>query len=392
MLNGRERFLDKFRQALDDGSFVKLSLGHYRGADATLQRVLARPVQLRGRSQVSFVHRHVTRDLTHNVPVDAAAAQVRELLEGGFAHAHLQTLDGLHELMISKKGQQTLRSTAGGHTAQPSTGHDRARRRWVDIRRPWLAALGVTDEQHRVIPAMARKWKQINRFVELLDRAMAQSPIEASRTLHVLDFGCGKGYLTFAVYDHLHYRLGRDVHVTGVELRQDMVDLCNDAARSLAMEGLRFVYGDVASHAVDCVDVMIALHACDTATDHAMHAGVRANASVIMCAPCCHKELRPQMSLPKALRPMLRHGIHLGQEAEMLTDSLRALLLEAFGYDTQVFEFISLEHTSKNKMVLAVRRATAGDRTQALAQLGDIKQFYGVREQCLEKLLLDPEG
>jgi hypothetical protein len=132
---------------------------------------------------------------------------------------------------------------------------------------------------------------------------------------------------------------------------------------------------------------MIALHACDTATDYAIHLGIRAGAEIIMCSPCCHKQLRPQMQSPGLLRGMLQHGIHLGQQAEMVTDSLRALLLDACGYDTQVFEFVSLEHTSKNKMILAVKRANTSVSKAAVAQIQDIKDFYAIREQCLETLL-----
>ncbi|SIK38921.1 Uncharacterised protein [Mycobacteroides abscessus subsp. abscessus] len=132
---------------------------------------------------------------------------------------------------------------------------------------------------------------------------------------------------------------------------------------------------------------MIALHACDIATDYAIHMGVRAGASVILCSPCCHKQIRPQLLSPHPLRPILQHGVHLGQEAEMLTDGIRALLLEAAGYDTQIFEFISLEHTNKNKMILAVKRATPKTAAPILAQIDEIKRFYGIQEQCLETLL-----
>ena len=138
---------------------------------------------------------------------------------------------------------------------------------------------------------------------------------------------------------------------------------------------------------------MIALHACDTATDHAIHQGLRAGAAIIMCSPCCHKELRPQLLSPHPLRPILKHGVHLGQQAEMLTDGLRALLLDACGYETQVFEFIALEHTNKNKMILAVKRERpARDAEDAWQQVRDIKAFYGIRDQCLETLLLADRG
>ena len=149
------------------------------------------------------------------------------------------------------------------------------------------------------------------------------------------------------------------------------------------------------THALEAIDVMIALHACDTATDHALHRGIRAGAAVIMTSPCCHKELRPQLHAPAVLQPMLQHGIHLGQQAEMLTDGLRALLLEAEGYETQVFEFVSLEHTQKNKMILAVKRrepashaAAAARRRQRIGeQIAALMAHYAIREQRLERLL-----
>ncbi len=134
--------------------------------------------------------------------------------------------------------------------------------------------------------------------------------------------------------------------------------------------------------------MVLALHACDTATDYAIHMGIRSNASIIMCAPCCHKEIRPQMHNPVILQPLLQYGVHLGQEAEMVTDTLRALLLEACGYETQVLEFISLEHTSKNKMILAVKRRNASTKPETLTQIKTLKAFYGITEQCLENLLL----
>jgi hypothetical protein len=179
-------------------------------------------------------------------------------------------------------------------------------------------------------------------------------------------------------------------------LRGDLVARCNAACEALGIDGLDFIEGDIASHLADAADaaqggaaydVMIALHACDTATDDAIHQGIRAGAAIIMCAPCCHKQLRPQLLSPHPLRPILQHGIHLGQQAEMVTDGLRAMLLEASGYETRVFEFISLEHTSKNKMILAVKQRGRRPVAPVLAQVKEIKTFYGIREQRLESLL-----
>jgi hypothetical protein len=217
--------------------------------------------------------------------------------------------------------------------------------------------------------------------------------------VRVADFGSGKGYLTFAVHDWLSRQPGVVPQVIGVELRPDMVALGNGAVAALGLQGLRFEEGDLRSWQPATLDVVIALHACDTATDHAIHLGVRAGAKVILCAPCCHKQLRPQLLSPHPLRPLLQHGVHQAQQAEMLTDGLRAMLLEACGYDTQVFEFVALEHTQKNKMILAVQRTQPLAAAPLLAQVADLKQFYGIRDHCLETLLREggllpsmPEG
>ena len=228
------------------------------------------------------------------------------------------------------------------------------------------------------------------RFLEVIDAALAASPLAAQQRIEVLDFGSGKGYLSFALHDHLRHALGRDAQVTGVEIRPDLVALCNGIVERLGLQGLHFELGDVGSYAPRAVDVMIALHACDTATDLAIHMGIRGGAAIICCAPCCHKQLRPQLLQPHPLQPILQHGVHLGQQAEMLTDGLRALLLDACGYDTQVFEFVSLEHTAKNKMILAVKRAQPAAKEPLLQQVRDIKAFYGIRDQCLETLAARP--
>jgi SAM-dependent methyltransferase len=290
------------------------------------------------------------------------------------------------QLMVSKKGRQTLMRGKASASAPPAS-HDREKHRFLDLDRAFLAELGVTNAQHQLVPAMARKWKQINKFIEVLDNALESSALKSAARIEVVDFGSGKGYLTFAMHDYLRHTLGLPARVTGVELKGDMVALCSGAAQRLGLDGLRFEQGDVRSRAPEPIDIMIALHACDTATDHAIHTGIRAGAAIIMCSPCCHKELRPQLLSPHPLRPILKHGIHQAQEAEMLTDGLRALMLDACGYDTQVFEFIALEHTNKNKMILAVKRKSAGNADEAWRQVEEIKSYYGVREHCLETLL-----
>jgi SAM-dependent methyltransferase len=382
-----ERLMAGLAASLDDGSFVKLLLAKPVRASDDLLRVSARRVELRGEAALSLLYTHKTRDITKNHAVREGVALLAEMLGTSFRNVHLLTRDEEWQLSISKKGQCTLHIAKTEQAVDAPTTHDREKQRWLEITRPFLTELGVTTAQQQLVPAMARKWKQINKFVEVFAHALAASPLADAKTLNVIDFGSGKGYLTFAIHDWLRHSKGVNAQVTGVELRPDMVALCNKVISKLGIEGLRIEEGDVRSYQPQALNVMIALHACDVATDYAIHLGVRAGAEIIMCSPCCHKQLRPQLLSPHPLKPILQHGVHLGQEAEMLTDGLRALLLDACGYDTQVFEFVSLEHTNKNKMILAVKRAVAKPADEVLGQIREIKGFYRIQEQCLETLL-----
>ncbi|KPB54513.1 Uncharacterized protein ALO57_00856 [Pseudomonas coronafaciens pv. oryzae] len=384
----RTQFLDLLDTSLSQSSLIKLVLAKYVGSEAELQRVIIKPLTIKEQPCLSFVYRYKTRDITRNFPLDEAVGVIASLLPESFKNAHLLSLTDEVQLEYSKKGKTTLfKSKAQQERVAPSAGHDREKKRYLELSRPFLTDLGVTNRQHELIPAMSRKWKQINKFIEVFSHALSSSPLKLDQPIKVADFGSGKGYLTFAIHDYLCNTLQADGQVTGVELREDMVTLCNKAAASLEHPGLTFQHGDVRTVAPSALDVMIALHACDIATDYAIHMGIRSGASIIMCSPCCHKQIRLQIQSPTLLKPMLQYGLHMGQQAEMVTDSLRALLLEACGYETKVFEFISLEHTNKNKMILAVKRAEPVNQALLLARIQELKTFYGITEQCLESLL-----
>jgi hypothetical protein len=387
----RDQFLVLLSKSIEQETFVKLVLAKYNGPEPDLLRIIARQITLRGERRLSFVYRYKTKDVTKNVEVAEGIAAIADVLGNAFENAHLLTTEQEIQLAVSRKGKVSLRS-GRAEAAPPSTEHDRDKHRFLNLERPFLQALGVTDADHRLIPSMSRKWKQINKFIEVLDHAFNSSALKKKGEVHVVDFGSGKGYLTFAVHDYLVNTLGLDARVIGVELREDMVQFCNAVVDRLRIAGLSFERGDIRSHAGKQIDIMIALHACDTATDYALHAGIRSGASIILSAPCCHKELRPQLQAPLLLRPLLQHGIHMGQEAEMVTDGLRALLLEGEGYDAKIFEFVSLEHTSKNKMILAVKKEIgAAEFISAQgavdSQIQELKRFYGIRNQSLEQLL-----
>lgn len=380
-----QQFLQAVQQALESQSFDRMILSQYQGELEQLEKMTFRVVMLQGQPVLSCLYRHKTQDVTKNYSLDTALETVTTLL-AQCKQANLMTTE--QELQLKKNKKKAMLTQSKNKTvatAVEQKGHDRVKQRFVDQDSYFLQPLGITDAKAQIIPSMARKWKQINKFVEIFSGAL--NHIQLPEQLRVVDFGSGKGYLTFALYDYL---LKQDLNpfVTGVELNSKMVEFCQEVANKSDFQQLDFFQGDVRTYQPERLDVMIALHACDVATDFAIHTGIRLNAKMIMCAPCCHKELRPQLKAPIVLQPMLQFGIHAGQQAEMLTDTIRALLLKAYGYETKVFEFVALEHTSKNKMILATKRKDyqAPDVT-VLAQIQALKEMYGIQKHSLELLL-----
>ncbi|NCU22135.1 SAM-dependent methyltransferase [Acinetobacter haemolyticus] len=380
-------FLD-IQQSIENKSFDRLILSQYKGEMTDLEKMTFRIIELQGQATLSCLYHHKTQDITKNYSMNEGIEKIAELLAQS-KQANLFALDQEAQLKKNKK-----KAMLNVQKRQPLSmeieqrQHNREKHRYVEQQSPFLKHLGITDEKGQVIPSMARKWKQINKFIEIFSNAYAQ--IDASQQeLNIVDFGSGKGYLTFALYDYLQAQQKTPL-ITGVELRSNLVEFCQKVADDVGFNHLDFFEGDVRSYQPEKLDVMIALHACDIATDFAIHTGIRLNASMIMCAPCCHKELRPQLKSPEVLQPMLQFGIHAGQQAEMLTDTLRALLLKAYGYETKVFEFVSLEHTSKNKMILATKRKDIQQPdAKILQQIQALKTMYGIQKQSLELLLKD---
>lgn len=404
----RDRFLDLLRTAVAEGTLVKLTLGKPRGADPTLHNLFVRPVALKAGPHLAFLWRHATRDVTKNHAPEEALAQLGRLIGTDFLDAHLFTPAQNAQFESQPDGSARLKVTApSAPRVAPAATHDRPRVHLIPADAPWLRALGVTNDRGQPREGMADKFRQIQKFAELVSHLVAEafpipspsagatdatpSPVAPPAPLRVVDMGSGKGYLTFA----LAHVLGTRAQVRGIELRPELVDLCNRVARTHGFaDRLEFAAGTIAAAPVgpgDC-DVLIALHACDTATDDALARGVAAGARLLIVSPCCQKELRPQLVSPPVLAGALRHGIFAERQAEFVTDALRAQLLECVGYQTKVFEFISTEHTARNLMIAAVRRpadSAAGDAT-ALDRMRAFASFYGIRRQRLAEHLALP--
>jgi SAM-dependent methyltransferase len=383
--SGKARLATLLAQSVTDGTFVKLTLSGPVNPRLDLRNLLVRPVQLKAGPHLMFTFRHATKDVIKNYEPAEGARLLAEALETEFRNAHLFTTAGDHRLESRRDGSVTLQSTPPTHTTTLPAAHDRLKKRLIAPRTPWLRGLEVTDDRGEVREGMSAKFRQIQKFTEILDHLVSELPKRRPEAgpLRFVDMGCGKGYLTFAAYEHLARVFRKSVEGLGIEQRGDLVELCNRLARESRFEGLHFRSGTIERTRLETCDILVALHACDTATDDAIGAGISAGAALILVSPCCHKEVRPQLRPPPVLASVLRHGILRERQAEFVTDALRALLLERAGYATQVFEFIATEHTAKNLMISAVKRAQAVETTEVERQIRDLAAFYGVRNQRL---------
>jgi len=384
--DARERFFAMLRATVRDGSLAKLTLGKYRGPDDTLHNLFIRPVTLKAGPHLTFVWRHATRDVTKNYPPAEATTLLEQLIGREFLDAHLFTPLQTAQLECTPDRASRLRlKTADSAPPPPSDGHDREKAHLIPADTAWLHALRVTNEQGRPREGQAAKFRQINKFAELLLPLLAEAGLAGDRSLAVTDMGCGKGYLTFAVAT----LLGPRASVRGIESRPELVKLCNEVAQQHGLASrLTFTAGAIRENTLPATDVLIALHACDTATDDALAQGVAGGAKLIVVAPCCHKEARAQITAPPALKDALRYGIFQERQAEFVTDALRASLLEWAGYDTRVFEFISTEHTAKNLMIAAVKARARGLPGDARAErVRALARAYGIRSQALARQL-----
>jgi SAM-dependent methyltransferase len=373
-------------RSLSAGDFIKLTLSNYRGTGEHLQKLTVRPIDTKTGPRLLFQTRYDTRDVAKNYETSEAIDELLPLITSGFRNSHLFTATNDFQLTVGKRNARLI-SGKPSLISPTNLRHDRIKKTLVDPNATYLKALGITTDKGEIRASQRDKWRQINKYVEILASLFDKSTLHDKRDLRIVDMGSGKGYLTFAAYDHLANTRGSKVEMIGVELRKDLVSFCNDVAAACDFDGLRFEQSDIESFDSGEVDVLIALHACDTATDDAIFKGITHKASIIIASPCCHKEIRRQMKPPEVLRDILRHGTMLEREAETITDGLRSMLLERSGYTTKVFEFVPTSHTPKNNMIAATFGSRPPFANDIQERIDAVKAFYGIAEQRLENLL-----
>lgn len=383
-----EELLIATKDAFQSGSLIRLKLGGYHGTEPDLKSVEIKKIAVKGGEKYSFTYKYKTRDTIKNYVEPEALALLREGLKHEFRSAQLATTE--FDMLFERNGQkQRLKRTEVEGREAPSTDHNRAKNRpLTETDKPWLKALGIAGKNGAVRHDAQDKFRQINKMVEIFAPLIAA--IKPERPL-IVDMGAGKGYLDFALYDYLTTIAKRPVRIVGVEMRAQLVSDGNATAKASGFDGLSFQAGTIMDFDASGADAVIALHACDTATDDAIFKGINAGAALIAVAPCCHKQIRRQMETgqPDArLEPLLRHGIFVERQAEMVTDTLRALLLELNGYKTRVFEFVSDAHTPKNNLIVGEKDGRMGrDRDAVLKQITELKTMFGIEQHYLEGLL-----
>jgi SAM-dependent methyltransferase len=428
-----EQLVKAIRGSIHDQTFLKLTLGKFqnelppspsygatgppppglrRDGLSSVQHVYVRIVDLKTGPHLSFVYRYPNQDITKNSLIPEGIATIRSWLRSNCRSATLLTAKGRLQLVFSRRGEPRLFSNSPqsrlrpispssyvgqghkGHkvlstdsasgnalssVATTNRSHDRDKVRLLKDERA-LELLGVIDSEGRPRAQMGNKYRQVHHFIEAL--APILKVTNPGETLHMVDMGCGKGYLTFAFHQFLRENGLLPVTV-GVDKRGSLVESANAIAGQLGDNSIRFIQGKINDVDVKPIDILIALHACDTATDDAIYRGIKEECRWIVVSPCCQHELRPQITAPAGLEPLFKHGIQVERMTETVTDTLRCLYLEAWGYRTRVQEFVGAEHTAKNLLIIASKVPGEAPHQDLLDYAVHFQHSFGIKSQRL---------
>lgn len=380
-------FLNTLKKSITAREIVKLTLSDPRNKPSDWKNVFVKPVQLKSGYRLHFVYRYSTKDITKNYSPDESVHLIDQMLQRDFYKADLFLSSSSHHLSVSKNDKAVLSTKKSLPRELPDLSHNKEKKRFVMAdNNLYLRSLGITSADGKVKSDKQDKFRQINKYVEIVDSIVREAQLPAH--FRIADMGSGKGYLTFALYDYLKNALHLSPEVTGVELRHELVEKCNTLAAEAAFEQLHFTTGSIDTAELSSPDMLIALHACDIATDQAIARGIQANSKVIICAPCCHKQIRKQLQPANDLKAITRFGILEERQAEILTDTIRALVLEAYGYKTKVFEFISTEHTPKNVLIVGIQsKKQEKPNAEVLERIRQLKALFNVGYHELENQL-----
>lgn len=357
-------------------------------------KIKVRPVMIRD-SLYFQVSRYTDKQVFHeNMTAEDALETLSGWILHDFRQAQIRMQDEMVTVLVSKKGKATIKSKKAACIETQNLEHNRKKQYIIEegTAVPFMIDLGVMTESGKIIRTRYDKYRQINRFLEFIEDILPELPTD--RTVHIIDFGCGKSYLTFAMYYYLKVLKHYDIRITGLDLKQKVIEDCQALADRYGYDGLQFLCGDIADYnGTDEVDMVVTLHACDTATDYALYKAVKWHASVILSVPCCQHELNRKMQC-ETLSGAFQYGLIKERTAALMTDDMRGQLLEMKGYKTQLLEFIDMEHTPKNILIRGVKSKgllPKAARKQQMENYQKCRDFFGA-ELTLEKLFKEMEG
>ena len=357
-------------------------------------KIKVRPVMIRD-SLYFQVSRYTDKQVFHeNMTAEDALETLSGWILHDFRQAQIRMQDEMVTVLVSKKGKATIKSKKAACIETQNLEHNRKKQYIIEegTAVPFMIDLGVMTESGKIIRTRYDKYRQINRFLEFIEDILPELPTD--RTVHIIDFGCGKSYLTFAMYYYLKVLKHYDIRITGLALKQKVIEDCQALADRYGYDGLQFLCGDIADYnGTDEVDMVVTLHACDTATDYALYKAVKWHASVILSVPCCQHELNRKMQC-ETLSGAFQYGLIKERTAALMTDAMRGQLLEMKGYKTQLLEFIDMEHTPKNILIRGVKSKgllPKAARKQQMENYQKCRDFFGA-ELTLEKLFKEMEG
>jgi len=383
-----ETLIDEFFTSVREDSFIRLTLSKPSNKKSEVKKMIIRMIIIKEKRHFTFVYRHAKKDITKNFTIEEGGDKIINLMQSEFMISNLFVTNYHIAAEKLENGNFKLKKLAHTSDMVATRSHDKQKKSLL-TQNGYLKALGILNSKGNVQKDKGDKYKQINKYIEIIDGILRKNgEIDKLDPFHVVDMGSGKGYLTFALYDYLKYKKGKNVKLRGIEMRPDLVDICNSIAQDSKFEQLSFAQGTIAESKLKPVDALIALHACDTATDDAIAKGIQADAQLILVAPCCHKQIRKEIPTSTALQSIMQHGILKERQAEIVTDTIRALILQLHGYKTQIFEFISTEHTGKNIMISAIKEGEGAiNKADIQKEVDDLKAVFGIGKHYLEGLL-----
>lgn len=382
-----QKYLQKITELLNLGQLIRVLLSDYHGPNDGLKKIRIEPVLLKGQIRLKWTQSFPTKDLIANHDIDSSISQLElDCHFNAFRNIQIYTAEADYTGSWKAANNFITRKTRPSLKHSANLLHDKEKKRTMEPNRAFLMHLNITDASGSVFKHAQDKYKQINHFIELLKPAVTCLPKD--KVLRGFDMGCGKGYLTFALYQYLMEQQYQ-IQLEGIELRPELTAQGNKIAKACGFEQLHFREGNISALSDQPIDLLVALHACDTATDDAIAKGIINGASIIVVAPCCHKQIRKTLETSGGMpsrKALTRFGIFMDREAEMLTDALRALVLECYGYKVKVQEFISDAHTPKNVMILATKIRQEFNKN-ALDTFKKLKMDSGISFHHLETLL-----